>query len=341
MIRVAAVGTSMITGRFAAAVAQCSGITLQSVHSRDPQRAADAAVRLGAVRPSSSWAELLASDDVDAVYLASPNALHAGQALDVLAAGKHVLLEKPACTTPEQFVQVVSAARAGGLVALEAIRSLYDPGYDLIHRLLDDLGPLRRASFRFHQRSARYDKVLAGEAVNVFDPSMGGGALFDLGVYCVHAMVDLLGAPESVQGFAVPVAGGADGAGAGLARYPGLVADLSYSKITVGDSTSSISGEAATLLIDHLGDPRQLRVERVDGSREEFTVDKRGEDPLANMLDCVEHFVAAVEGQVSITADQERSILAARVIAELRSGSSGRPLVSAPSVSTNGPERDA
>ena len=318
MIRVATIGTSMITTRFAAAVAETAGVTLQCVYSRDADRARATADRLGASRSSADWAHLLSAEDIDAVYVASPNTLHAGQALEAIAAGKHVLVEKPACTTPDQLVAVVQAARARGVIAIEAIRSLYDPGQELIRRTVADLGPIRHASFRFHQRSARYDKVLAGEQVNVFDPSLGGGALFDLGVYCVHAMVDLFGEPERVAAFSVPVAGGADGVGAALARYPGFVADLSYSKITVGDTTTSIAGEEGTLVIDHIDDPRHLVVERVDGSRRELTVAKGGTDQLANMVDGVRHFVAAVDGRVDVTADQERSISAARVVAAIR-----------------------
>jgi predicted dehydrogenase len=312
----------MITGRFASAVAECDGIALQCVHSRDRARAEAAAERLGAARASSDWGALLTSEDVDALYIASPNALHAGQAMDAIAAGKHVLIEKPACTTPQALLEVVSASRAAGVIALEAIRSLYDPGYTLIHDLLPRLGPLRRASFRFHQRSARYDRVLAGERVNVFDPVMGGGALLDLGVYCVHALVDLLGEPEKVMALDVRIAGGADGAGAAIAAYPGLVADISYSKITLGDTASSISGEAGTLQIDHIDDPRGLAIEWLDGSREEFAVAKAGPDQLANMVNCVDHFVAAVEGRTDVSRDQDRSIAVARVMAAMRSASS-------------------
>ena len=313
----------MITGRFASAVAARDGIALQCVHSRDGERAQAAAERLGAARASSDWDALLASEDVDALYIASPNALHASQAMDAIAAGKHVLIEKPACTTPAALLEVVSASRAAGVIAMEAIRSLYDPGYTLIHDLLPRLGTLRRASFRFHQRSARYDRVLAGERVNVFDPAMGGGALFDLGVYCVHTMVDLLGEPEKVMALDVTVDGGADGAGSAIAAYPGLVADISYSKITVGDTASSVSGEAGTLLIDHLDDPRELAIDWLDGSREEFTVTKAGLDQLANMVDCVDHFAAAIEGRADISSDQDRSLAVSRVMAAMRSSSNG------------------
>ncbi|MGU7710165.1 Gfo/Idh/MocA family protein, partial [Escherichia coli] len=94
--------------------------------------------------------------------------------------------------------------------------------------------------------SSRYSLVLAGERVNIFDPAMGGGALTDIGVYPVHAMVSLFGVPETVQGAAVTIATGAEGAGVILATYPGMVVDVEYSKITRSGYGSEIQGEDAT-----------------------------------------------------------------------------------------------
>lgn len=314
MIQVATIGTSMITRRFAAAVREVDGIELACVYSRDPGRAAEAAKELGAPSSESDLDRLLASPGIDAIYVASPNIVHHRQALAAIAAGKHVLVEKPATTSAEQTAELVAAARAAQVVFLEAIRNLYDPGYALIRELLPRLGQVRRVTLRFHQRSPRYDRVLAGEQVNVFDPAMGGGARYDLGVYCVQSLVHLFGEPERVLAALVPVASGADGAGAALAVYPGFVADLSFSKITASALPSAIEGELGTLLIDHLDDPRRLTLLGPDGSEEAFTVTKRGSDQLANMLDCVERFVAACTGRADVAAEQERSIVAARVL---------------------------
>lgn len=321
MIRIATVGTSMITGRFATAVHACSDTRLECVYSRDTDRARDYAGTLGARRWSSNLTALLGDGEIDAVYLASPNAVHHDQALQVIAAGKHVLVEKPATTSAADTAELVTAARERGVVFLEGIRSLYDPGFELLRQLLPRVGTVRRVSLRFHQRSARYDLVLAGERVNVFDPAMGGGALFDLGVYCVQPLVELFGEPRQVLALAVPIAGGADGAGAALVGYDGFVADLSYSKITLPGSGSCIEGEAGTILIDHLDDPRLLSVLTPGGTREEFVVRKDGTDKLANIADLLRRFVAAVKGSADITADQERSVLAARVLDRIRQGS--------------------
>ncbi|MCW5951856.1 MAG: Gfo/Idh/MocA family oxidoreductase [Propionibacteriaceae bacterium] len=317
MIRVATIGTSMITRRFAAAVGEVQGIELACVYSRDGERAATVARELGAPTSESSLERLLDSPAIDAIYVASPNTLHHRQALAAIEAGKHVLVEKPATTSATQTAELVTAARGASVVFLEAIRSLYDPGYVLIRELLPRLGQIRRVTLRFHQRSPRYDRVLAGEAVNVFDPAMGGGALYDLGVYCAQALVHLFGEPDHVLSALVPVASGADGAGAALAVYPGFVADLSFSKITVSTLPNAIEGEHGTLLIDHVDDPRRLTLLTLDSAEEVFTVSKRGTDQLANMADCAERFVAAIGGD-DIAEEQDRSITAARLIDSIR-----------------------
>ena len=317
-VRIATIGTSMITRRFAAAAADADGIELTHVYSRDPARAAAVATELGVPGWSSDLAALLACDAVDAVYVASPNSLHYPQARDALLAGKHVLVEKPATTSETQTAGLVELARDSGLVFLEAIRSLYDPGYALIRQTIATLGPIRRVSLCFHQRSARYDQVLAGGRVNVFDPALGGGALNDLGIYCVHALTDLFGEPTRVSAELVAIPGGTDGAGAVLAAYPGFVADLSFSKITAPGLPSVIEGEAASLVIDRLDDPRRLTLRPLDGAPQELLVTKRGEDQLANLLDCVERFAAAVTSRVEIAADQERSIATARLMDRVR-----------------------
>ena len=100
--------------------------------------------------------------------------------------------------------------------------------------------------------------MLAGERVNIFDPAMAGGALNDLGVYCAHALVNLFGEPERVVAALVPIASGADGAGAALAVYDGFVADLSWSKITDSALPSEIQGELGTLEIDAIDSARRL-----------------------------------------------------------------------------------
>lgn len=314
MIRVGTIGTSQITTWFASAVAATPGIEIGCVYSRDAQRAAAFAEQLGVARASDDLDAMLRDPAIDAIYVASPNQLHQAQALAAIRAGKHVLVEKPAVPTVAEWDDLVAAAQAQGVVLFEGIRNQYDPAMDLIREILPKLGVIRRVAFHYAQRSARYDQVLAGERVNIFDPNLAGGALYDLGIYCVHALVGLFGAPARVRGFQARIASGADGAGAILAEYPEFVADLSYSKITRSSTPSEIQGEKGTLYIDHIANPVYLKLEYLDGSVKEHHL-----PPRPGMLhDEVARFVHLVESGESAEPDQARTRMALALVEAAR-----------------------
>lgn len=315
MLRIATIGTSWITTRFAAAAAEVPGIELAVAYSRDRARAAEFAREIGAGGASSDLVGLLGSTEVDAVYVASPNSVHFEQALTAVRAGKHVLVEKPAATTAAEFQTLIAAAEQAGVVLLEAMRSAYDPGVAKVSELLGELGTLRRASIRYGKRSSRYDQVLAGERVNIFDPALAGGALYDLGVYCTSALVSLFGEPGRVLAASVPIAGGADGAGAVLAVYPGLVVDLSYSKITDSGLPSEFQGELGTLTVDSITAPRRLELRRSDGTEERHEVS----GPEFNLGYEIERFIELCSGTGDASADQARTLATLRVLDAIRS----------------------
>ena len=268
MIRLATIGTSAIVRTFLGVVRGIDGIEATVAYSRDLERARTFAAENGVASASADLPALLASGAVDAVYIASPNALHHAQALQVLRAGRHAFIEKPATLAAREFAELVDEARARDVVVFEAMRSAYDPTFDVVRELLPELGVVRGVSFSYCQRSARYDRVLSGERVNIFDPALGGGALNDLGVYPISALVDLFGEPTDVSALTIPVASGADGSGVALLRYEGFAADVSYSKITASARPSEIQGERATLEIDHIAAPARLTLRRTDGTVE-------------------------------------------------------------------------
>ncbi len=316
MIRVATIGTSTITERLAAGVASVDGITISHAYSRDPAKAAATAAAFGA-EPASDLAALLASDAIDAVYVGSPNSVHFAQVSAAVAAGKHVLVEKPAVPTVAEWDQLVEAAQTSGVVLIEAMRTAYDPGLSAVRDAIPLLGTVRRVSLRYGKRSSRYDQVLAGERVNIFDPAMAGGALNDLGVYSAHALISLFGEPRRVAAALIPVASGADGAGTALAVYDGFVADLSWSKITDSALPSEIQGELGTLEIDAVDSARRLTLRFTDGRVESRTVDA----PAETLTDEVRRFAELIDGDGDAAVDQERTRQTLRLLEAIRAAS--------------------
>ncbi|WP_150953445.1 Gfo/Idh/MocA family protein [Microbacterium testaceum] len=312
MTGIGIIGTSSISERFAEAVAVVEGVEVTRVASRDAERARAFADTIGAPHTAVGLADLLAADDVDAVYLASPNALHAEQIREAVDAGIPVFVEKPAVLSAGEWDAAVSHARERGVVLLEAMRSGYDPGLETVRGLLPRLGTLRRVSFRYEKRSARYDHVLAGEQTNIFDPALGGSALRDLGVYPLHALVRLFGAPRSIDGVRVGIASGTDGLGSALAAYDGFVADIAWSKITDTSLPSELQGEDASLSIDAIDAPRRLTLTPRDGEVEVVEV----EAPSNPMVGEVERFRDAVAG-ADIAEDQHLTGLTLTLVDEL------------------------
>ncbi|QOC26972.1 Gfo/Idh/MocA family oxidoreductase [Microbacterium hominis] len=320
MIRLATIGTSTITEKFADAVAQTPGIRIDVVFSRDADRGRAFADRLGIDRVSTDLDALLATGEVDAVYVGSPNGAHAAQAAAAIAAGVHVFLEKPATPTADEFARLVDDARDRGVVVFEGMRNVYDPGMSRLRELLPRVGAVRLVSFGQSQRSARYDLVLAGETPNIFDPALAGGALFDLGVYPLSAAIELFGAPSRVLGATVAIATGADGAGAAVLDYDGFVAQIAFSKIGASRRPNEIQGELGTIEIDEITAPRRLVLDLFSGIREEIEID----GPDNNMQFEVARFAALVRGEADPAPDQRRSLEVLRTVEAIRAGDGAR-----------------
>lgn len=318
MTRIGIVGTSSISERFAEAVAAVDGAEVTRVSSRDAERARSFADRIGAPGIATGLDDLLAAPDVDAVYLASPNAAHDAQITSAVDAGIPVLVEKPAVLTAGEWDAAVAHARRRGVVLLEAMRTAYDPGLAAVRGTLAELGVIRRVSLRYEKRSARYDEVLAGRRTNIFDPELGGSALRDLGVYPLHALVRLFGEPRAVQGVRVGIASGTDGAGSAVAAYDGFVADVAWSKITDTNLPSEIQGEDASVLVDAIDAPRRLVLTPRGGVPRVITV-PADDNPMVGE---VRRFVEAIAG-ADIAHDQECTATTLRLI----DGLLARPLV--------------
>lgn len=281
MIRVATIGTSGITACMLDALSNVEGTVFVGTLSRDRQRAAAFTSEHGGTAPFTSLGELAASDEVDAVYIGSPNALHHDQALACIAGGKHVIVEKPFCANRREAAEVFEAARDAGVVALEAMRPLHDPAFHAIKEALPQIGAIRRATLRFGKYSSRYDEILAGRHTNIFDCAMASGSLMDIGVYCVEPLIELFGAPERI--FATGALlndetrgltnGPIDGSGVVLASYPGMTAVLAHSKTTNDLSDSQIEGELGTLTVHGISAPSSMHIDlRSDAARQTDSV---------------------------------------------------------------------
>jgi len=217
------------------------------VSSRKRENAQALADKHGIRNIEVSFEALLSRRDVDTIYLASPNSLHVRQCLESIAAGKNVICEKPLALSEREAREVFQAAREKGVFVFEAISTLFMPAYRELYAKIDSLGKPNALVCRYTQRSSRLDAFLRGEQVNVFDPAMKGGALNDLGVYAIHAIVGLLGSPKSVSYSPVFGENGVDLAGTLTMDYGAFKAEAFCAKDRDAGSSFRIDCEHGSI----------------------------------------------------------------------------------------------
>ncbi|MBL7255324.1 Gfo/Idh/MocA family protein [Paractinoplanes lichenicola] len=183
-----------------------------AVAGRDAVRAAAYAAELGVPRSHGSYEELLADDEVDSVYVPLPVALHTEWTLRALRAGKHVLCEKPFAMTAADATACFDAAEQAGRLCIEGLMWRHHPQTLLAQRLVAE-GAIGKLSFI---RAALSVDVPPGDIRRT--GKLGGGALLDLGCYCVSAIRMFGGEPVAMSAARVAdPAEGADGSDLRLA----------------------------------------------------------------------------------------------------------------------------
>ena len=268
MLRFGTIGSGWITDEYIHGAVDSGLWQLTAVYSRTEERARAYADRHGAKLAFTSVQAMAASPEVDAVYVASPNALHYQHCKVLLEHGKHVICEKPLCAQAAKVRELQAIAAAQGVVFLEAIMFLHLPQRKLLEEALEQLGPISLAKIDFCQRSSKLDAYQKGELPNIFNPKLETGALMDLGVYCVYPALYLFGRPERFQIVPRMLESGADGAGVITMEYPDKLVTLTYSKLGQAGANTDFQGPQGTLSVESISRIAGLSLWRKDGSTE-------------------------------------------------------------------------
>ncbi|MEK3920704.1 Gfo/Idh/MocA family protein [Paenibacillus sp. FSL K6-2393] len=316
MVRFGVVGTNWITERLLEAAAQVEGFKLTAVYSRTEDKANAFADKYDVEHRFTDLEELAASDVIDAVYIATPNTVHAEQAELFLRNGKHVLCEKPLAANSAEVRSIIDTAREHQVLLMEAMKSTLVPQFKMVQSNLHKIGPVRKYVAGYSQYSSRYDKYKEGIVLNAFKPELANGALMDLGVYCLYPLITLFGAPNRVQSQAMMLESGVDGQGSVLLDYDGMDAVVTYSKISNSHVPSEIMGELGSIIIDKIGSPEHAEIRYNDGTVEQLTV----EQSHPAMYYEVEEFVNLVqEGKKESDMNTyERSYVTMQVMDQIR-----------------------
>lgn len=248
-MKLATIGRGAIVDQAYRSFEDLEGITPVAVYSRTMEQAEEFAKKHNVPQAFDDLDTMLASPDIDTVYIASPNSLHVPQARKALEAGKNVILEKPFAATVKEGKELFELAEKNGVMIFEAITSIHTPNFGLLKDNLYRVGQIRECVFNFSQYSRKYARYMEGIVDNVFNPEMDGGALMDINIYNIHLAVALFGKPQSVH--YTPLIGwnGIDSSGVLLMVYPDKIITAIGSKDSSCDYLAAIQGETGTLRI--------------------------------------------------------------------------------------------
>jgi predicted dehydrogenase len=195
-----------IAKKFAADLQHVEGAVLMAVASRDIERAKAFATEFSVPKYFGTYEELVSSDEVDVIYVASPHSHHHEHTLLCLNHGKAVLCEKAFAINSRQAREMVDLARSKKIFLMEALWSRFLPHYQKVKGMLAEgkLGEIKGmlANFGF--------KPMPPVSPRLFDPSLGGGSLLDIGIYPIFFAQSLLGKPDNIIATMDPATTGVD-----------------------------------------------------------------------------------------------------------------------------------
>lgn len=262
-VRLGTIGSGFIVRYILDNVVRTEGITLEAVYSRTEEKGNALAAAYGCGKVYTDMDDFLADENIDLVYIATPNLLHYEQAKKALLAGKHVLLEKPFTTKLEQARELAGIAREKDLILLEAAPTAYLPNLEILKEELEKIGRIKLVMSNFSQYSSRYDAVLRGEKPAIFDPEFAGGCLMDINFYNVLLNVMLFGKPKTAAYYANLYPGLCDTSGVMVMQYDGFVSTNAGAKDTKGVNFFQIEGEEGYIYLEgSAGELRSVRTVR-------------------------------------------------------------------------------
>lgn len=150
--------------------------------------------------------EMASDPEIDAIYIGTPNSTHHDLAILCMNRGKHVMCEKPMGANAKEVKEMAEAAKASGVMLMEAMISTLCPNFVAARARLAEMGNVRHYFASFCQYSSKYDlvkRIIAGEedspVPSSFNPDCCGGALMDIGIYPIYPMVSLFGRPKGIK----------------------------------------------------------------------------------------------------------------------------------------------
>ncbi len=267
-------GTGWIAHDFATALQTMPDAELVAVGSRTQNKADAFAKEFSVPRAHGSYAELAADTEVDIIHIATPHTLHKTHAMLCISEGKAVLCEKPFTLNATEAAELIAFARERQALLIEALWPRFLPAYQKIRELLQS-----SAIGEVQMLTANFPTKKAFEPDNrYFSLALGGGALLDVGVYCLALTSMVMGEPEQISAFAHIGDTGVDEYAAIQLQYPqGRLASVTTSFNTRAPRDAFILGSEGYIKIHSVfSNPDQLTLARRDEAEQLIDVSYPG-----------------------------------------------------------------
>ena len=309
--------TALINEAILGGAAESEVAEVVAVASREAARAEAYAAEHGIPRAHGSYEALLEDPDVDAVYVSVPNSLHTEWAVRALEAGKHVLCEKPFSRRVTDVERAFDVAEANGLVLSEGFMWRHSPHTQKLVELAGGIGTVRvvRGAFSFQLEATR-----GGEDTR-FRADLDGGALMDLGCYCLSAIRLLLGEPARLRGEQLVGSTGVDLVFTATLGFEAAAAHFDCGFVLPSRRELEVVGETGTLLAHGPWPGKSPRFELRRGEEVE-RIETENVDPYRYEL---ENVGAAIRGEAELLLGREDAVAQARAIEALYDSATLRP----------------
>lgn len=291
MIKIAIIGTSKISDEFANAIQKVMGCELKVIYSRNFEKGLRFGKKYGVEDIIIEFEELCKRQDLDMVYIASPNSLHYRQTLELLKNKKHVLCEKPMGINEKEIEEMYRVAYENKVSLMEAMKNTFLPNFKSIEKNIYKIGDVRGFIGNFCQYSSRYDNLKDGELTNIFDPKYGGGAHLDIGIYPLYFILRLFGIPLNSKIINYTLDSGVPGIGSVLLEYKNMAGVIVYSKITNSYIGSEIQGEKGSIIIDSISNIKEVKICYRNGEIENISVPQEDN----SMIYELEEFISLIK----------------------------------------------
>jgi predicted dehydrogenase len=188
------IGAGHIAHKFADALRRVENAKLQAIASTNAQRAKEFAKKYSIPDIHEGYGKLFSSEAVDIVYIATPHNFHCNNALDALKAQKHVLCEKPMAVNRSQVKQMINAAQENTVFLMEAMWTRFLPMMTEVRDIIED-GTIGDPQLLYADFGVKFDY---DPKHRTYNPDLAGGALLDLGVYCIGLASMIFGKPNTI-----------------------------------------------------------------------------------------------------------------------------------------------